>query len=269
MLDLLLFASISLASAASGPPDVLADMEGDHVVVSGISSERRSGSAGSSGSAGWSGGSRGAVVPVVSCARVDTVVMGTAELSQCVRSDGTDMGGPLSAIVEPVFDSDGNPVPPGPAAAPPVVVTATDLQSLPIVRGEVLVQPPGGRALIHVEVIGYSTAQSHVLAAVVMGTPVQVRLTPVRWDWNFEGDDTGPFTTDHPGGPYPNMSVHGWYTATGDGRTVTSTITWMGEYRVGGAGPWLLVAGNATTTVTSAPFETIDAPVRLVAEPLN
>ncbi|MFZ2428995.1 MAG: hypothetical protein WAW71_12710 [Propioniciclava sp.] len=200
---------------------------------------------------------------------MDTVVMGTAELSQCVRSDGTDMGGPLSAIVEPVFDSDGNPVPPGPAAAPPVVVTATDLQSLPIVRGEVLVQPPGGRALIHVEVIGYSTAQSHVLAAVVMGTPVQVRLTPVRWDWNFEGDDTGPFTTDHPGGPYPNMSVHGWYTATGDGRTVTSTITWMGEYRVGGAGPWLLVAGNATTTVTSAPFETIDAPVRLVAEPLN
>ena len=123
--------------------------------------------------------------------------------------------------------------------------------------------------MIHVEVIGYSTAQSHVLAAVVMGTPVQVRLTPVRWDWNFEGDDTGPFTTDHPGGPYPNMSVHGWYTATGDGRTVTSTITWMGEYRVGGAGPWLLVAGNATTTVTSAPFETIDAPVRLVAEPLN
>ena len=124
--------------------DYVAKLAGDSAIVSGTTSERRSGSPGSSGSAGWSGGSRGAVVPVVSCARVDTVVMGTAELSQCVRSDGTDMGGPLSAIVEPVFDSDGNPVPPGPAAAPPVVVTATDLQSLPIVRGEVLVQPPGG-----------------------------------------------------------------------------------------------------------------------------
>ena len=246
--------------------------DGESAVVQGSIESYRGGSGGSTsspGSSGASGGSGVLVVPVMVCSRVDTVVMGTAELSQCVRSDGVGSGAPLSSIVEPLVDSDGNPLPPDPAAAPPLIVTASDLQSLPILRGEVLVQPPGGRALINVEVIGYSTARPHVLDAVVMGTPVQVRLTPVRWDWLFDGDDTGPFWTDHPGGPYPNMSVHGWYSATGQDRTVTSAITWMGEYRVNGTGPWLLVAGNATTTVTSTPFETIDAPVRLVASTLT
>ena len=159
--------------------------------------------------------------------------------------------------------------PAAPVVGVPVVVTAADLQSLPILAGEVKVQPPGGRALINVEVIGYSTARTHVLAARVMGADVRVRLVPVRWQWEFTGDDRGPFSTDQPGGPFPDVSVHGMYSKTGLDREVRVAITWMGEYQVGGAGPWILVNGNATTPAVSAPFETVAAPVRLVDGPLN
>ena len=106
----------------------------------------------------------------------------------------------------------------------PVVVTAADLQSLPILAGEVKVQPPGGRALINVEVIGYSTARTHVLAARVMGADVRVRLVPVRWQWEFTGDDRGPFSTDQPGGPFPDVSVHGMYSKTGLDREVRWSV---------------------------------------------
>lgn len=177
---------------------------------------------------------------------------------------------PLSTIVELAFDDTGAPVTPDgdEDAIVPIVVSASDLQSLPILTGGINVQPPGGRALINTEVLAHSTARQHVLTTTVMGTPVEVRLTPVRWTWQFTGQDHDPFTTDHPGAPYPDMSVQAIYTRVGQDRTVTATTTWMGEYRVF-AGPWLLVQGNAATTVTSAPFETTEAPTRLVATTLN
>ena len=130
----LLLLPLVMPLSADGPGDYIVRLEGDKAVVSGTIAERRPGSSGSSGSSGASGGSGVLVVPVMVCSRVDTVVMGTAELSQCVRSDGVGSGAPLSSIVEPLVDSDGNPLPPDPAAAPPLIVTASDLQSLPILR---------------------------------------------------------------------------------------------------------------------------------------
>lgn len=242
-----------------------ADFEEDRAVISGVVDTRNDGrNSGSSSPSGASSGGASAP-PVFLCSRIDTVNLGTSMLSQCVRTDGTLNGGSLSSMVDPVIDAEGNPVPP---PADPVVVTASDLQSLPILRGEVEVQPSGGRALINAEVIGYSMARSHVLNATVMGSAVQVRLTPVRWQWEFVGDDRGVFTTDGPGAPYPDMTVHGIYSRVGEGRELRSTITWMGEYRVG-SGPWLLVNGNATTTAVSDPFETVEAPSRLVSATLN
>ena len=81
--------------------------DGESAVVQGSIESYRGGSGGSTsspGSSGASGGSGVLVVPVMVCSRVDTVVMGTAELSQCVRSDGVGSGPPLSSIVEPLVD---------------------------------------------------------------------------------------------------------------------------------------------------------------------
>lgn len=163
-----------------------------------------------------------------------------------------------------------DPVTGEPAApdTPVIVVGQRELQSLPIQTGTLEIQPPGGTALINQPVIAHSTAAPHTLSTVILGVPVDVRLAPLTWQWDF-ADGTGAFTTDHPGAPYPDKSVTGTYTHAAEGNRVTLTVTWMGEYRVGGAGPWLLVDGNATTSLTSEPFATVEAPVRLVSEPLD
>lgn len=257
--------AIGLMAVVPNGADFGAGFDDDTAFVEGNWQDANGGSGGDSGGSGGSAGGSGESAPVVktNCMRVDTITSEHGQFTQCVW----DMDGAPDNLVsmwDPVYLEEYL----APDAPPPIVVTVSDLQSLPILRGEINVQPPGGRALINAEVIGYSSAQAHVLDAVVMGANVQVRLTPVVWEWEFVGDDRGPFTTDHPGGPYPDMSVNGIYSTTGEDRAVRATITWMGEYRVG-SGPWLLVNGNAVTTVESAPFETVEAPARLVATDLN
>ncbi|OZB50363.1 MAG: hypothetical protein B7X40_02620, partial [Cellulomonas sp. 14-74-6] len=48
-------------------------------------------------------------------------------------------------------------------------------------------------------------------------------------------------------------------------RTITLTTTWTGRYRVVGTTVWHDVAGTATTTATSAPFEVQELRAHLVA----
>lgn len=263
-----------LISAISGLPDVDTDFADDRVVLSGTHSERRAEDSPGRGvssdrSSGSSASSSSSVPdPVWRCDRVDTVMMQGRQYSQCMYlNEPSDT--PLSSMVDLAFDTDDAPVDTADAEIPdPIVVTASDLQSLPIITGGINVQPPGGRALINAEVLAHSTAGQHILTTTIMGTTVDVRLTPVRWTWQFSGQDHESFTTDHPGGPYPDMSVQAIYSRVGEDRAVTSTITWMGEYRIA-SGPWLLVQGNATTTAVSAPFDTIEAPARLVTDTLD
>lgn len=277
----LMVAFATLAGLESGTPEVGTGFDEGSVQVEGNWQEITQG-AGAAGSSwvrpgeswlpGWSGGV-GSVpvsdVPVFLCDQVSTLGIQGVSLSYCVPPGAR---GSFNLMVDdiPMFTADpdlDDPDAPVPAAVP-IVVSASDLRSLPIVSGELQLQPPGGRALINADVIGYSTAATHTLATSVLGVPVQVRVTPVQWWWSFTDSDTEPFATTVPGGPYPDMTVTGIYSRTGEGRTASVTITWMGEYRVG-AGPWFLVNGNATTQVQSAPFETIEAPTRLVASTLD
>ena len=281
MISALVLAVISVVGVLPAGVDFDAGFDGDTARVEGNWQEITQG-AGAAGSSwvrpgeswlpGWSGGV-GSVsvsdVPVFLCDQVSTLGIQGVSLSYCVPP-GARGSFNLMADDIPVFTADPDlDDPDAPAPAPvPIVVSASDLRSLPIVSGELLLQPSGGRALINADVIGYSTAATHTLATSVVGVPVQVRVTPVQWWWSFTDSDTEPFATTVPGGPYPDMTVTGIYSRAGEGRTASVTITWMGEYRVG-AGPWLLVNGNATTQVQSAPFETIEAPTRLVASTLD
>ena len=148
-------------------------------------------------------------------------------------------------------------------AALPVVVTLAEFRALPIQGGQLVMQPAAQQVLINIETIAYSTARTHVLNTTILGTPVAVRATPIEWAWDF-GGGTAPFVTTGPGGPYPDLDVSRVYRRVHRDLTIGLTITWAGEYRVNNAGPWLPIAGTTTTSASSAPFETVEAPARLV-----
>lgn len=132
-----------------------------------------------------------------------------------------------------IFDGAGEPVYEALAAeVEPLVLTWAGVAVLPIESGTVELQPGGGRHLILVETVARSTAVEHTLAATVAGVPVEVRLTPLEWTWHF-GQEIADFTTRTPGGEYPDLSVSGVYTRVEQDLSVTSTITWSGEFRIG------------------------------------
>lgn len=158
----------------------------------------------------------------------------------------------------------GEPAPDAPAAEPePIVITAADLQRLPINAGEIATQPASGWVLVNVETIAMTTAGSHDLTTTVLDTPVRVHVTPVDYTWDF-GDGSPPLVTTAPGAPYPHHTVAHVYTRATDTATITLTTRWAGQFQVDGGG-WQPVAGTATTTQTSAPFEVRTAKTSLEA----
>lgn len=145
-----------------------------------------------------------------------------------------------------------------------VVVTQADLRRLPIAPSAPRYQPVDGRGLVGKDLIVYTDPTPQELGTTVLGVPVTVRVTPVRWSWDF-GDGEPPLVTDSAGAPYPDHTVSRPYAQPGAYEVRVST-TWRGEYRIGGEGPWLPVTGTATTT--SEPFTATaeEAPSRLVAD---
>lgn len=144
-----------------------------------------------------------------------------------------------------------------------IIVTASDLQSLPINAGSVTIQPDTAHMLINQPLIAHTDAVTHTLSTVILGVPVDVRVTPLDYTWDF-GNGEAPLVTTEPGGPYPDFTVSGAYTDLTTDNTVTLTTRWTGEFQVAGAGPWLPVSGTATTTATSRPFDIYEAPARLL-----
>lgn len=142
--------------------------------------------------------------------------------------------------------------PEAPGAA--VVVTASDVQDLPIDPGTLTMQPDQGWVLLNIETIAYTRATAQQFHTTVVDTPVTVRVTPTAYTWDFA--EGAPFTTTTPGAPYPEHSIWHTYqrhTRDGETRTITLTTTWTATYAVAG-GPWLPVTGTATTTLTTPAF---------------
>jgi len=136
----------------------------------------------------------------------------------------------------------------------PIVVTAEDLQRLPIDPGGLVIQPDRGWVLVNLETIVWTGASEQTFSAVVLGTPVEVRARPIDFTWDF-GDGSAPLTTTDPGAPFPNHSVAHVYSDAAEQRQVTLTTRWAGEFEVNGSGVWQPVVGVATTSEVSQPFE--------------
>lgn len=135
-----------------------------------------------------------------------------------------------------------------PAGSTPVL-TAADFARLPLAPSPVTIQPAGGRVLVNIDTIAYTTPAPQYLTTTVLGTTLEVRATPTGWAWDF-GDGTEPLVRTTPGAPYPNHTTAHPYATPGD-YTITVTTTWTGHYRPVGTTTWTPVAGVATTTTTT------------------
>ncbi|MFC7404124.1 hypothetical protein [Georgenia alba] len=181
------------------------------------------------------------------------------------RDGGPQIASELAEIPEPEPEPEAEEPEPEPE---PVVVTAEDFARLPIDPGGLTVQPDRGWVMVNIETIAYTGAAEQTFDIELLGTPVRVHAVPLDYTWDY-GDGT-VFTTDDPGAPYPNHTVHHTYTdATDEGgpavtRQITLTTQWVGEFSVAG-GPWQPVAGVATTTQTTDPFEVRQYDTSLVA----
>jgi len=146
---------------------------------------------------------------------------------------------------------------------PQVVLTAAEFRRLPLVARAPVIQPSDGRALVTLGVAVHTDDSSQDLTTTVLGVPVQVRATPAQFTWDF-GDGT-TITTTHAGRGWPDHAALGEYPEPGTYQ-LQLTTTWRGEFQVNGTGPWLPVAGTATTTSDPITITVETAPARLVAD---
>lgn len=142
-------------------------------------------------------------------------------------------------------------------------MTAEDFRRLPLPAPTLNVQPARSWVLVNKETIVYTDPAVVHLTTDLLGYPMEVEATPSRFSYDF-GDGSAPLTTTSPGAPWPHHDTSHVYRRLGT-RTITLTTTWTGRYRVVGTTVWHDVAGTATTTATSAPFEVQELRAHLVA----
>jgi hypothetical protein len=151
-----------------------------------------------------------------------------------------------------------------PAAVEPVV-TAEDFRRLPLPPAKIKVQPPNLRTLINIPTNLYADAAPVVLPTNVLGQPVRVRATPLRFRWAY--GDGAVRTTADPGAPYPDLRTAHTYRKPGK-RTLSLTTTYSGEYSVAG-GDWSPIDGLATVTSPGTGLTVLAARNELVADSLS
>lgn len=158
-------------------------------------------------------------------------------------------------------------LPPGGAAGPgvaPVVVTVEDVQHLIVAPGGLQVQPDREWVLVNMDTVVWTEAAEQVFGLTVLNTPVNVRMTPVDFTWDF-GDGSAPVTGEDPGAPWPEHTIAHAYTGASEDARVTLTTRWSGVFEVAGSGVWQPVQGLATTVEVSEPFDVVAATPVLVA----
>ncbi|WP_378096957.1 hypothetical protein [Cellulomonas sp. T2.31MG-18] len=142
-------------------------------------------------------------------------------------------------------------------------MTAEDFRRLPLPAPTLNVQPARAWVLVNKETIVYTDPAVVHLTTDLLGYPMEVEATPSRFTYDF-GDGSAPLATTSPGAPWPHQDTSHVYRQLGT-RTITLTTTWTGRYRVVGTTVWHDVAGTATTTATSAPFQVQELRAHLVA----
>ena len=136
------------------------------------------------------------------------------------------------------------------AGSKPVEITLTreDFESMPVEPMVASAGPPDGWLPVNMVNVLYAEGEAQMMDMELLDTPVQVRATPVLYDWDLGDGNT--ISTTNAGKPFPSEEVsatyryEGWY-------DVTLTTTFSGEYSVDG-GPWQTIDG--TIEVASEPI---------------
>ena len=127
-------------------------------------------------------------------------------------------------------------------------------------------QPPGNNTLVNFPTIFYSNATPQDIPLTVLSQPVQLRITPTTYTWDY-GDHTDPVTTSDPGHPYPHQTVTHNYTTLAT-YTAAVTITFTGQFSVNG-GTYQPITGTITRTSPGTTLTTLQARAELAPNPDN
>lgn len=131
---------------------------------------------------------------------------------------------------------------------------AREIRTLKIPPRHARIAPVTTWFTVQIPMTYFTDAGAERLEVTVLGTDVELELTPSSYSWD-PGDGSAPIVTTKTGAPYPDQTVTHTYTKVGTYR-VTLTTTWRGRFRVAGATTWRDIEGTGSTTHTSSPFET-------------
>jgi hypothetical protein len=150
----------------------------------------------------------------------------------------------------------------------PVVTTREVAHLVPEVGTQGM--EPGGWMVVGLPTNFYADAAPSVVTTTLLGSPAEVRFTPVSFVWDH-GD--GSTTTSREGGaPWAALGLAEFsetttshvYDEPGD-YTITLTISYTAEYRIG-TGEWRGLAGTVPSTAPPLTASAKDAKTVLVAD---
>lgn len=150
----------------------------------------------------------------------------------------------------------------------PVVTTREVAHLVPGVAGQGM--EPNGWMVAGLPTNFYADAAPRVVSTTLLGSPAEVRFTPVSFTWDH-GD--GASTTSATGGSrwaslslaeFSETATSHVYDRPGD-YTITLTILYSAEYRIGG-GEWRALAGTVPSTAPPMTASAKAAKTVLVAD---
>ncbi|GAA2005262.1 PKD domain-containing protein [Brevibacterium samyangense] len=157
-------------------------------------------------------------------------------------------GEPVAYLCDPTEDG-------GPAPEPVVLpwITTTDFQSFDIPASD-FHAVPASWAVTNRETGFYADGNTRYIDLELLGFPVQVRATPIRYEWDF-GDGTTYSTTNTGGTPetVDEATITHSYTEPGP-VTVRLTTVYSGMFSIAG-GNWIIIEGTASVESEPLPLE--------------
>ncbi|MGP7959465.1 PKD domain-containing protein [Sanguibacter sp. A247] len=131
---------------------------------------------------------------------------------------------------------------------------ARELKTLKIPAKRAQIAPVTDWFPVQLPMTYYTDAEPETLTTTVLGTDVELELTPTTFTWD-PGDGTAAITSKAPGASFPDDTITHVYKKVGEYR-ITLTTTWEGRFRITGADTWRPITGTGSTTHTTASFET-------------
>ncbi|GAB3753952.1 hypothetical protein GCM10027591_02700 [Zhihengliuella somnathii] len=187
--------------------------------------------------------------------------------------------GTLTSETRCLGGSDAVPTESNEEAAPPVdVVTVSneDFRSLAIPASELKTQQPvEGHPYYAMSLVGERTNQwaessEHIIETTILGTPVEVRATPLEYRWDYGNGVTQ--TTPGPGARRPDHADPYTYPSGTDivyeetgNYEINLTTVYAGEFRYGDSG-WIPISGVAEVASEPKMNTVWKIKARLVAE---